>query len=130
MRKEMTSLTGVQFFHQLVYRYEQSRAKQTQPKNKWAEDNGVKLYPTFEWTSDGDLLLNTVNVDYKRQVARVSWGRTLALRMGWIEQVSPGQYRLGPNLLQEFQGMSTIPTPTDVRDGSNKPPFGKWRGII
>ena len=128
MRKEMTSLTGVQFFHQLVYRYQQERAKQTVPKNKWAEDNGVKLAPTFEWTTEGDLLLNTTNVDYKRQVAHVSWGRTLALRMGWIEQVSPGQYRLGPNLLQELDGISTIPNPTDIRDGSNNPTFWKVQG--
>ena len=128
MRKEMTSSTGSHFFHQLVYRYEQSRAKQTAPKNKWAEDNGVKLVPTFEWTTEGDLLLNTTNVDYKRQVAHVSWGKTLALRMGWIEQVSPGQYRLGPNLLQEFQGISSIPTPTDVRDASNNPMFWKVEG--
>ena len=90
MKKELASSTGSHLFHQLIYRYEQSRAKQTQPLNKWAENNGLKLYPTFEWTSDGDLVLNTVNVDYKRQVARVEWGRTLALRMGWIEQVSPG----------------------------------------
>ena len=128
MRKEMTSLTGVQFFHQLVYRYVQSRAKQTKPKNKWAEDNGVKLVPTFEWTTEGDLLLNTKSVDYKRQVAHVAWGRTLALKMGWIEQVSPGQYRLGPNLLQELDGMSTIPNPTDIRDGSNNPTFWKVEG--
>ena len=128
MRKELVSSTGSHFFHQLVYRYEQSRAKQTQPKNKWTEDNGVKLYPTFEWTSEGDLLLNTTNVDYKRQVAHVSWGKTLALKMGWIEQVSTGVYRLGPNLLQEFQGISTIPTPTDVRDAGNKPTFWKVDG--
>ena len=59
MKKELASSTGSHLFHQLVYRYEQSRAKQTQPKNKWAENNGLKLYPTFEWTSDGDLVLNT-----------------------------------------------------------------------
>ena len=128
MRKELASSTGSHFFHQLVYRYEQSRAKQTAPKNKWTENDGLKLAPTFEWTSDGDLLLNSKPVDYKRQVAHVSWGRTLALRMGWIEQVSPGQYRLGPNLLPEFQGMSTIPTPTDVRDAANKPLFWKVDG--
>ena len=128
MRKEMASSMGSHFFHQLVYRYEQSRAKQTHPKNKWTENNGVKLVPTFEWTSEGDLLLNTTNVDYKRQVAHVSWGKTLALKMGWIEQVSPGQYRLGPNLLQEFQGISTIPTPTDVRDAGNNPIFWKVEG--
>ena len=45
--------------------------------------------------------------------------------MGWIEQGPPGQYRLGPNLLPEFQGISTIPTPTDVRDAANKPLFWK-----
>ena len=72
MKKEMASSTGSHFFHQLVYRYEQARAKQTQPLNKWAEDNGVKLYPTFEWTLEGDLLFYTVNVDYKVQVAHVS----------------------------------------------------------
>ena len=45
-----------------------------------------------------------------------------------IEQGSPGQYRLGPNLLQEFQGISTIPTPTDVRDAGNNPLFWKVEG--
>jgi len=130
MRDHLSSSTGVQFFHQLVVRYEQDSAKQTQPKNKWAEDNGLKLYPTFEWTSQGDLLLNTSNVDYKTQVARVPWGKTLALKMGWIEEVSTGKYRLGPNLLQESQGISTIPTPTDVLNGNNKPTFWKVDGIM
>jgi len=82
MKKEMaSSSTGSHFFHQLVYRYEQERAKQTQPKNKWTENDGLKLYPTFEWTSEGDLLLNTTNVDYKRQVAHVSWGKSLQTRL-------------------------------------------------
>ena len=128
MKEEMTSSTGSQFFHQLVYRYEQDRGKRTKPKNKWAEDNELKLYPTFEWTSEGDLLVNTSNVDYKTQVARVSWGKTLALKMGWIEEVSTGKYHLGPHLLQDFQGISTIPTPTDVLDGNNKPTFWKVDG--
>ena len=105
-----------------MYCHEQERAIRTQPKNKWAEENGVKLYPTFEWTSQGDLLLNTTNVDSQRQVARVSWGQTLALKMGWIEQVSMGVYRLGPNILQEFHSDS-IPTPMDVLGGDNKPTF-------
>ena len=118
---------GIALFHQLVYRYEQARAKQTQPLNKWAENNGVKLYPTFEWTSERDLLLNTVNVDYKVQVARVLWGKYLALKMGWIEEVSTGTYRLGPNLLQEFHS-DMIPTPSDVLDASNKPAFWKVDG--
>jgi len=36
MKDSLSSPTGSQFFHQLVYRYEQERAKRTQPKNKWA----------------------------------------------------------------------------------------------
>ena len=127
MKDSWSSLTGVQFFHQLVYRYDQERARRTQPKNKWAEDNGVKLYPTFEWTSQGDLLLNTINVDYKTQVARALWGKSLALKMGWTDEVSTGQYRLGPNLLQEFHS-DTIPTPTDVPDANNKPTCWKVDG--
>jgi len=127
MKDSLSSSTGSQFFQKLVYRYDQERAIRTQPKNKWAEDNGVKLYPTFEWTSQGDLLLNTINVDSKRQVARVLWGQTLALKMGWIEEVSTGKFRLGPNLLQEFHS-DTIPTPTDVPDADNKHTFWKVDG--
>jgi len=124
MTDSLSSSTGSQFFQKLVYRYDQERAIRTQPKNKWAEDNGVKLYPTFEWTSRGDLLLNTTNVDYQRQVAHVSWGQTLALKMEWVEEVSTGKFRLGPNLLQEFHS-DTIPTPTDVPDANNQPTFWK-----
>ena len=80
--KDPWLLTGVPFFHQLAYRYEQERAQRTRPKNKWTEDNGLKLYPTFEWTSQGDLLLNTRQVASQNQAARVSWGKTLALKMG------------------------------------------------
>ena len=112
-RDLLSSSTGSQFFHQLVYLYEQERARRTKPKNKWAENNGLKLYATFEWTSEGDLLLNTSQVDNQGQAARVLWGKTLALKMGWLEQVSTGVYRLGPNLLQEFHS-DTIPTPSDV----------------
>ena len=62
MKDSLSSSTGSQFFQKLAYRYDQERAQRTQPKNKRAEDNGVKLYPTIEWTSQGDLLLNTTNV--------------------------------------------------------------------
>ena len=115
MKKEMASSpTGWHFFHQLIYRYQQERTRRIKPKDKWVGPDGVKMYPTFEWSSEGDLLVNTKPVDYKTHVARVSWGKTLALKMGWIEQVSPGTYRLGPNLLPDLDGMSTIPNPTDV----------------
>ena len=127
MKDSLASSTGSQFFQNLVYCYDQERAIRTKPKNKWAEDNGVKLYPTFGWTSEGDLLLNTTNVDSQRQVARVLWGQTLALKMGWIEEVSTGNFRLGPNLLQEFHS-DTIPTPDDVPDANNQPTFWKVDG--
>ena len=71
MKESLSSSTGYQFFQKLIHRYDQERASRTKPKNKWAEDDGTKLYPSFEWTSQGDLLLNTANVDYRGQVARV-----------------------------------------------------------
>ena len=92
-RHEREFVVVVQWISEkLVHRYDQERAQPTQPKNKWDEDNGVKLYTSFEWASRGDLLLNTVQVDYHRQVARFSWGQTLALKMGWIKEVSTGQF--------------------------------------
>jgi len=74
-------------------------------------------------------LLNTANVDYQRQVARVSWGQNLALKMGWIEEPTSGTFRLGPNLWQEFRS-DTIPTPTDVQDANKEPTFWKVDGGI
>ena len=59
MKDKLSSSTGYRFFETLVHRYEQAKASRTQPKNKWAEDNGVKSYPSFEWTSQGELVLNT-----------------------------------------------------------------------
>ena len=41
--------------------------------------------------------------------------------------MSTGVYRLGPNIIQEFHSAS-IPTPSDVLDGSNKPAFWKVDG--
>ena len=127
MKEGLSSSTGFQFFQKLVHRYDQERANRTKPKNKWAEDTGTNLYPSHEWTSRGDLLLNTTNVDYQRQVARVSWGQTLALKMGWVEEPTSGTFRLGPNLWQEFRS-GTIPTPSDVQDANKQPTFWKVDG--
>ena len=127
MKESLSSSTGSQFFQKLIHRYDQERTSRTKPKTKWAEDKDTKLFPSFEWTSQGDLLLNTANVDYQRQVAHVLWGQTLALKMGWIKELTPGTFLLGPNLWQEFR-LDTIPTPTDVLDAHNKPTFWKVDG--
>ena len=127
MKGSLSSSTGSQFFQKLIHSYDQERVRRTKSKNKWAEDNGTKLYPLFEWKSRGNLLLNTANVDYQRQVARALWGQTFALKMGSIEEPTPGTFRLGPNLWQEFRS-DTIPTPADVPDADNKPMFWKVDG--
>ena len=83
--RETLLSTGQQFFKALVRRYDQERTSRVVPKSRLAEDDGTKLYPTFEWTSEGDLVLNAANVDYTRQV-----------KMGWIVEPTPGTFRLGP----------------------------------
>ena len=65
--------------------------------------------------------------EFQRQVVRVLWGQTLALKMGWIKEVSAWTFRLGPNLLQEFHS-DTIPTPDDVPDADSKPTVWKVDG--
>ena len=114
--------TGQQFFKTLVRRYDQTRAQRVVPQSQLAENNGIKLYPLFEWTQDGDLRLNATNVDYTRQVAKVEWGKLLALKMGWIVEPTPDVFRLGPNIVQEFR-TDTIPYPVDVVDALNRPAF-------
>ena len=122
MSREHLLSTGQQFFKTLVRRYDQERTNRVVPKSQLAEDSGTKLYPTFEWTSEGDLLLNAANVDYTRQVAKVQWGKHLALKMGWIVEPTPGTFRLGLYVCQEFR-TDTIPEPTDVLDARNQPAF-------
>ena len=122
MAREHLLSTGQQFFKTLIRRYEQERTNRVVPKSQLAEDNGTKLYPTCEWTSEGDLVLNAANVDYTCQVTRVQWGKQLALKMGWIVEPSPGTFRLGPNVCKEFRS-DTIPTPADVLDARNQPAF-------
>ena len=124
-RRELTVLgdqMGQQIFKTLVRRYDQERTNRVVPNSQLAENDGTKLYPTFEWTSEEDLVLNATNVDYTRQVAKVQWGKHLALKMGWIVEPTPGTFRLGPYVSQEFR-TDTIPTPTDALGARNRPAF-------
>ena len=122
MAREHLLSTGQQFFKTLVRRYDQEQTNRVVPKSQLAEDNGTKLYPTFEWTSDGDLVLNAANVDYTRQVTKLQFGKQLVLKMGWIVEPSPGTFRLGPCASQEFR-TDTIPTPGINLDARNQPAF-------
>ena len=122
MSREALLSTGQQFFKALVRRYDQDRTNRVVPRSQLAEDDGTKLYSTFEWTSEGDLVLNAANVDYMHQLAEVQWGKNLALRMGWIVEPTPGTFHLGPYVCQEFR-TDTIPLPTDVLDPMNRPAF-------
>ena len=120
MKKEMASSpTGWHFFSSSGVPFTSKKRAKTNPtqKTNGQRNDGLKLYPTFEWTSEGDLLLNTKQVDYKTTSGARVMGQKLGPENGMDRnKCLPGTYRLGPNLLPEFQGMSTIPTPTDVRD--------------
>ena len=105
--------TGQQFFKTLVHRYERALAHSAEAKAKLAEDDGTKLYPSFEWTKDGDLLLNTEKVDYTHQVAQVVWGRKFAFHMGWVHEWAKGRFQLGPNIVPRLHS-DTAPDPTDT----------------
>ena len=54
-------------------------------------------------------------------------GKNLGPEDGMDRRSLHGQYRLGPNLLQEFHS-DTIPTPTDVLGANNKSTFWKVDG--
>ena len=48
MSREALLSTGQQFFKALVHRYDQDRTNRVVPRSQLAENNGTKLYPTFE----------------------------------------------------------------------------------
>ena len=87
--------TGQQFFKTLVRGYDQERAKEVEPRVKLAEDDGTKPYPTFEWTSDGDLVLNAAIVDYTHQVAKVYWGKQVGPQNGVDRRTESGHVSSG-----------------------------------
>ena len=55
-------------------------------------------------------------------------GQNLGPENGMDRTSVPRPVSIGSESLAEFQGMSTIPTPTDVRDAANKPLFWKVEG--
>ena len=113
MIQEHLLATGQQLFKSIVHRYERALAYSAEAKAKLVEDDGTKLYPSFEWTKDGDLLLNTENVDYTHQVAQVIWGRKFAFHMGWVHEWAPGRFQLGPNIVPRLHS-DTAPDPIDT----------------
>ena len=105
--------SGYQFFRTLVESYERKLAHSVEGTGKLAEDDGVKLYPRFEWTKEGDLLLNTKNMDYTHQVPQVIFGRKFALHMKFIDEWSPGRFELGRGIVPIFH-TDNGPNPTDT----------------
>ena len=105
--------SGYQFFRTFVESYERSLAKNVEGTGKLAKDDGTKLYPRFEWTREGDLLLNTKNMDYTHQVPQVKFGKKFALHMKFIEEWSPGRFELGRGIVPKLHSNSP-PNPTDT----------------
>ena len=91
--------TGHNFFNTIVNRYQRDLVHSVEATGKLAEDDGTKLYPSFEWTRDGDLLLNTKNMDYTHQVPQVIFGRKFAFHMKFIKEWTPGRIELGRGLV-------------------------------
>ena len=113
MTQEDLLASGYQFFRTLVESYERALANSVEGTGKLAEDDGTKLYPSFEWTKEGDLLLNTKNMDYTHQVPQVIWGKRFALHMKFIKEWAPGRFELGRGIVPKLHSDSGS-NPTDT----------------
>ena len=91
--------TGQNFLKTIIQTYERDLANSVEGTGKLAEDDGTKLYPRFEWTREGDLLLNTKNMDYTKQVPQVIFGKKFAIHMKFIEEWLPKRFRLGRGIV-------------------------------
>ena len=64
--------------------------------------DGKRMYVKFPWDGD-DLLTNNKATHVRSNYSpALKINKTLALKMGWLKERSPGNYDLGPNLRQEF----------------------------
>ena len=99
LRQEDLLDTGQNLLKTIIHRYERELAYGVEGTGKLAEDDGTKLYPRFEWTKDGDLLLNTKNMDYTHQVPQVIFGRKFAFHMKFIHDWGHGTIELGEGIV-------------------------------
>ena len=114
--------TGHNFFNTIVNRYKRDLVHSVEGTGRLAEDNGTKLYPRFEWTKDGDLLLNTENMDYTHQVPQVIWGRKFAFHMKWLHEWAPGRIELSRGIVPILHS-DTPPSPTDTSTPGRMPQY-------
>ena len=114
--------TGHNFFNTIVHRYIRDLVHSVEGTGRLAEDDGTKLYPSFEWTKDGDLLLNTENMDYTHQVPQVIWGRKFARHMKWINELGPDLVELGRGIVPKLHS-DTPPSPTDTSTPGRMPTY-------
>ena len=105
--------TGHNFLNTIIQRYQRDLAHSVEGTGKLAEDDGTKLYPSFEWTRDGDLLLNTKNMDYTHQVPQVIFGKKFAFHMKFIKEWAPGRIELDRGIVPIFH-TDNGPNPTDT----------------
>ena len=114
--------TGHNFFNTIIHRYKRDLVHSVEGTGRLAEDDGTKLYPSFEWTKEGDLLLNTRNMDYTHQVPQVIFGRKFAFHMKFIKERAPGRIELGRGIVPILHS-DTGPGPTDTSTPGRLPQF-------
>ena len=110
------------FFNTIIHRYKRDLVHSVEGTGRLAEDDGTKLYPSFEWTKDGDLLLNTKNMDYTHQVPQVIFGRKFAFHMKMIKEWAPGRIELGRGIVPILHS-DTPPPPTDTSTPGRLPQY-------
>ena len=69
---------------------------------KYVTEDGKRTYIKFRWEGSNLLTDNEATQVHSKYPSAFKINRTLALKMGWLKETSPGNYVLGPNLRQEF----------------------------
>jgi len=106
---------GVSFMKATITHLEQRRKATAIQGGTFLNDQGKHNYVKFRWEGD-DLIVDNTNVCHcSNKTPSLSVYTSLAIKMGWIKEVSTGKYQLGPNLQQDFMG-DQIPDMTKNRD--------------
>ena len=122
LRQEELLDTGHNLFDTIIHRYDRALVHSVEGTGRLAEDDGTKLYPSFEWTEDGHLLLDTRNMDYTHQVPQVIFGRKFAFHMKFIHDYGHGVIELGDGIVPILHS-DRPPPPTDTSTPGRLPQY-------
>ena len=129
LRTVIEYIDGVGFMKSMVTFFEQRRILNYHGPHlgsSYTASDGKRMYVKFRWDGADLLTDNKATHVCSNYLPALKINKILALKMGWLNESSPRNYDLGPNLRQEFF-TDTVPNletmAHDLKNDRDEPVF-------